>query len=151
MPQNKKLDELLGQYWDIAHSEGATGVSRGDEAGVVLSALQGLLDQPDVEPAVIDLEAVQQLARKTYRQHKHSIKGQMIAEADSFENHLIWATAKLFTHPTPFTPITADMVTDEMAIDYFKDYPYMKFEPDSLICAKRCIAAAVNAYMGAKK
>ena len=50
-PQNKeKLDELLGQYWDIAHSEGSTGVSRGDEAGAVLSAIKSLLDQPEGEP-----------------------------------------------------------------------------------------------------
>lgn len=50
-PQNKeKLDDLLGQYWDIAHSEGSTGVSRGDEAGAVLSAIKSLLDQQKGEP-----------------------------------------------------------------------------------------------------
>jgi hypothetical protein len=71
-------------------------------------------------------------------------------QCDRYDN-AISAIKQSLTHPAPFTPIDADMVTDEMAIDYFKDYPYMKDEPDSLICAKRCIAAAVNAYMGAKK
>ena len=51
------------------------------------------------QPVTIDTEAVQVLARRTYRQHKNSIRGQQITEADSFENHLIWATAKLYTSP----------------------------------------------------
>lgn len=35
-----QLDELLGRYWEIAYSEGATGESRGSEAQEVLSQIR---------------------------------------------------------------------------------------------------------------
>ena len=84
-PQNKEnLDDLLGKYWDIAHSEGSTGVSRGDEAGAVLSSIQSLLDQPSNEPAarrIDELEA--QLAALTHAiVERDLIIGQYIAEVD---------------------------------------------------------------------
>ena len=52
----------------------------------------------------------------------------------------------LTTHPTPFVPITADMVTNEM-VAAFKA-PEVD---DPVYDTKGYIAAAVNAYLGAKK
>lgn len=34
------LEELLGEYWSIAYSEGSTGVSRGDDANEVLHKIR---------------------------------------------------------------------------------------------------------------
>jgi hypothetical protein len=34
------IEELIGQYWNIAYSEGKTGISRGSEAQEVLSAMR---------------------------------------------------------------------------------------------------------------
>jgi hypothetical protein len=48
------------------------------------------------------------------------------------------------THPAPFTPITADMVTDEMAAIFVK----LHYTANS---DKQDIANAVNAFMGAKE
>lgn len=54
MAQNKaklaQLEELFGQYWDIAFTEGSTGVNQSEKANGVLHALRLLLDQPEDEP-----------------------------------------------------------------------------------------------------
>ena len=94
------------------------------------------------QPVTIDTEAVQVLARRTYRQHKNSIRGQQITEADSFENHLIWATAKLYTSPQALTQISADDITDEM-LKYFTD----QYKCGSVNCNEDEIVAAYNAVI----
>jgi hypothetical protein len=37
---NSEFEQLLGRYWELAHAEGYTGVSRGDEANEVLHRLR---------------------------------------------------------------------------------------------------------------
>lgn len=39
---NTEFEELLGAYWDLAFSEGTTGISRGDEANLILHKLRTL-------------------------------------------------------------------------------------------------------------
>jgi len=51
---NKPLPELLGLYWDIAYSEGKTGVSRGTEAQCVLSSI---LSAAAAQPAQAERQA----------------------------------------------------------------------------------------------
>lgn len=46
------FQELLGAYWGIAYSEGQTGVSRGTEAQMVLSALTALFEAKTVQITV---------------------------------------------------------------------------------------------------
>lgn len=43
---SKEFEDLLGQYWDLAHLEGKSGVSQGDKANEVLHALKKLAEQP---------------------------------------------------------------------------------------------------------
>ena len=43
---SKEFEDLLGQYWDLAHLEGKSGVSQGDKANEVLHALKNLAEQP---------------------------------------------------------------------------------------------------------
>jgi hypothetical protein len=52
----------------------------------------------------------------------------------------------LYTHPAPFIPITADMVTDEMVAAYGANFNSW----DTPTYSEQ-IEAAVNAYMGSKK
>lgn len=127
MPQNKeKLIELIGQYWDIAHSEGATGVSRGDEAGAVWSEIQSLLDQPEGEP-VAGLTSVGRLCS---------------TETTNMEQGLSYGWQPLYTHPpAPRQPITAADVTDEM-LNEFHDKSEVFPNPETLAIAYN----AVNAY-----
>jgi hypothetical protein len=53
----------------------------------------------------------------------------------------------LYTHPAPFTPITADDVTDEMLVQVHK----ANTEAISGYSEKLLFANVVNTYMGAKK
>ncbi len=57
----RTIDDLLGRYWEIAFSEGKTGVSRGDEANAVLHQIKGLTRihsaEMPVEPAFITAKA----------------------------------------------------------------------------------------------
>jgi hypothetical protein len=58
--------------------------------------------------------------------------------------------AKITTQPAPFTPITADMVTDEMVLNCYRHYPELIGNQGAIDTAKPHIVAAVNAW-GAKK
>jgi hypothetical protein len=57
-------------------------------------------------------------------------------------------TEPLYTHPAPFTPITADDVTDEMLKAIKKETPMHGVVTNERVVA---IYNAVNAYMGSKK
>ena len=45
------------------------------------------------------------------------------------------------------TPITADDVTDEMVLVWYKDFPYMATMPNAIQSAKKDLAAAYNAVL----
>ena len=95
-----------------------------------------LLAQPEVEPVAHmypwDLE---RFATNETMGHAYSVA---VGCADG-------VSVPLYTHPVPFTPITADMVTDEM-VAAFKA-PEVD---DPVYDTKGYIAAAVNAW-GAKQ
>jgi hypothetical protein len=96
----------------------------------VAKMMKSLLDQPEVESVGIVV----------------SSSHQQVQWAAGIDVKALDGT-KLYIHPpAPRKPITAEDVTDEVAIEYFKDYPYMQAEPDALLCAKRLIATAVNVY-----
>jgi hypothetical protein len=141
----EKLDGLLGQYWDIAHSEGSTCVSRGDEAGAVLSAIQGLLAQPEGEPVATSpftpKSIVEQCAQVCESRFRSLMADNNIVAGN--EAHKCAAAVRHHGLTYPVTPITADMVTDEMVYALNR-----ATHPAS--SRKEITAAAVNAYMGAK-
>jgi hypothetical protein len=68
------------------------------------------------------------------------------AIGDYRDNYPDAKSIPLYTHPAPFTPITADDVMNEM-VDNFN----IQFTNGSGMTNDDVIAAAVNAYMGAKK
>ena len=55
--------------------------------------------------------------------------------------------------PAPFTPISADDVTDEMVLAWYKDFPYMANMPHAIQSAKKDLTAAYNVVnaLAAKK
>jgi hypothetical protein len=55
---SKEFEALLGQYWDLAHFEGNSGVSQGDKANEVLLALKKLAEQPAQQEPVALLPKV---------------------------------------------------------------------------------------------
>ena len=63
---NKEFEDLLGQYWDLAHLEGKSGVSQGDKANEVLHALKKLAEQPAQQITEAQVEAALKAA------HMHS-------------------------------------------------------------------------------
>ena len=54
---NMTIEELLSEYWDIAHSEGATGVSRGTEAQVVLTKIREAITREEAQPSAGERDA----------------------------------------------------------------------------------------------
>lgn len=159
MLQNKeKLEELLGQYWDIAFTEGSTGVSRGDEAGAVLSAIHSLLDQPE-EPEETNaafLERFKQNVLADVRRDLAKPEGEPVAylapwnveptmHSDADDGlELVEPSHEgafpVYTHPpAPHKPITAADVTDEMV----ESINWRECRGS----AKKIIAAAINAYL----
>ncbi|MBR8434785.1 hypothetical protein KDW37_28890 [Burkholderia cenocepacia] len=42
-----------------------------------------------------DLDAIDTIARESYRRHKSGVRGQLITSGDSWDSHVAWATAKL--------------------------------------------------------
>jgi hypothetical protein len=108
------------------------------EIAALKAQLQGLLDQPEVEPVAHmypwDLE---RFATNETTAHAYSVA---VGCPDG-------VSVPLYTHPAPFTPITADDVTDEMLDTYIADIDQHK-----LMDVKIDVAAAYNAvgkYMGA--
>lgn len=99
MPQNKAklaqlaaIEEILGQYWDLAFTEGSTGVNQSEAANGVLHNMRRLLDQPEGEPVA----------------HVMGI----CADSDEISVALPAGT-KLYTHPpAPRKLITADNVAE---------------------------------------
>jgi hypothetical protein len=140
MPQNKEklaaIEELFGQYWDLAFTEGSTGANQSTAANDVLHNLRQLLDQPECEPVRYEYQAKSGLWFPFTNQHHH----------DNTVNDGTYPIRPLYTHPAPFTPITADMVTDEMVTLAMK----LNNSGESPYSARHAIAAAVNAW-GAKK
>ncbi|MES2730012.1 MAG: hypothetical protein V4621_07980 [Pseudomonadota bacterium] len=43
--ETQHIEELLGEYWDIAYSEASKGESRGDDAQEVLSAINWAIEK----------------------------------------------------------------------------------------------------------
>jgi hypothetical protein len=119
--------------------------------------LQGLLSQPEQlsKDALIDI-ICQHTALTYHCTRTWQAWGVGTMTQDDFEevnesdlpDELADAIlAKITTHPAPFTPITADMVTDEMLAQVHK----ANTEAISGYSEKLLFAKVVNAYMGAKK
>jgi hypothetical protein len=104
-----------------------------------LAKLQGLLDQPEGEPvAWYTDDHLTDRSAATYS------KDMMRRWQDKG-----WPVTPLYTHPAPFTPITAEDITSEMHTEWIKI-----FTESNLMCCPKdgvVMAAAVNAYIGAKK
>ena len=60
MDTRQKIEGMLTEYWDIAYSEGAGGVSRGSEAQAVLSNIRELLATHTAELAAREAEIANQ-------------------------------------------------------------------------------------------
>jgi hypothetical protein len=110
------------------------------DADDAIAMLQGLLAQPEGEPVARLLICkrpflvLTETVARTYEEYPVQQ-----AKADN-----CWAeSTPLYTSHVPFTPISADDVTDEMVTTYHKDMAFSHY-------AKYVIAAAVNAW-GAKK
>jgi hypothetical protein len=109
-------------------------ITTGKDVHKVLDMLQGLLDQPAGKPVVVVV-----YKPKMLRVGALNRDGLALPEG-----------TKLYTHPAPSTPITADMVTDEM-LEVIEDEISMGRNAWDLAHHKELIAAAVNAYLEAKK
>jgi hypothetical protein len=115
-----------------------------------------LLDQPEREPVAWECDAgiglIRYVTDEKYKKFTPTI-----------QKHY-----KPFTHPASFTPISADMVTDEMINEYltfmgkasYLSHPDVTYQgtvnhdsPEKwrLRFSKAVFITAVNAYMGAKK
>jgi hypothetical protein len=95
------------------------------DADDAIAMLQGLLDQPEGEP-VAYMNSDDLCADTAFRWVKLEV-----------------FTEPLYTHPTPFTPITAADVTPKMMVECNNNLA------SDISTAE--FVAAVNAYMGAKK
>lgn len=140
MAQNKaklaQLEELFGQYWDIAFTEGSTGVNQSEKANGVLHALRLLLDQPEGEPKAWLIKFKDTDGTQRSRSYTHNAIGdyrQIDPDATSEE---------LYTHAQPLQPITADDVTDEMIDELARRCPTM----NSVEVDRQTIAASFNIY-----
>jgi hypothetical protein len=94
---SKEFEDLLGQYWDLAHFEGNSGVSQGDKANEVLRALKKLAQQ---------LAPVQQEPKWYHFVRRGEdcfvpYEGQAPADA-----------TRLYTTPQPAQPLTPDLEAD---------------------------------------
>jgi hypothetical protein len=112
------------------------------EEVVFLVAEHGRLSALSIKDLLQSLPVLEgdPVARQYFTKFKH---GSGWTETPEF-NAEILDTRELFTHPAPFTHITADDVTDEII---------QVFNSDRLRRALdyEVIVAAVNAYLGAKK
>jgi hypothetical protein len=96
------------------------------EISATVIMLQGLLDQPENKPLDIDAIAVN-LMRFT-----------------GIDKHKARSITKLYINrSTPFTPVTADDITDDMIANFIRGHT------DNMTYQKTFIAA-VNAYMKGK-
>jgi hypothetical protein len=93
-----------------------------------LTMLQGLLDQPEGEPVGIVV-----YKPKMLRVGALNTAGMALPDG-----------TRLYTHPAPFTPITADDVTAEMVDAYIRQRHSFKDH-------RVVIATVVNAYMKGKQ
>jgi hypothetical protein len=99
----------------------------------MLNELQGLLDQPEQEP----------VAMYQYQMANGSWIDQDKQSYDYNVRHGEANVRIVYTHPAPFTPLTADMVTDEMLLTFLDVI-------DQPMNYRATLAAAVNVW-GAKK
>jgi hypothetical protein len=76
-------------------------------------------------------------------QYKHEPIGTNLFTADQARAMFEHVLEALYTHPAPFTPITADDVTDEMMANFIRGHT------DNMTYAKTFMVA-VNAYMKGK-
>jgi hypothetical protein len=109
-----------------------------DDCDAAVFMLQGLLDQPEQEPFGFVREDYADARFNTGHIFKKKQGDYSIA---------------VFTHPAPFTPITTDMVTDEMIEECYPEY-FSKKDKAFKDMARLAIEPAYNAvckYLGAKK
>jgi hypothetical protein len=117
----KKIKHVIDAFTACVASNQSPDEESSDE---VLNMLQGLLDQPAGEP-VAWMTSVGRLCS---------------TETTNLEQGLMYGWQPLYPHPAPFTPITADDVTDEMVDAYIRQRH--SFKDHEVV-----IAAAVNAYI----
>lgn len=70
-----KIEELLGQYWDLAYREGKTGENLAEEANEVLWKLRELVDSKQGPPQKYDDTLIPFLALMRRELHANSGKG----------------------------------------------------------------------------
>ena len=81
---NMTIEELLSEYWDIAHSEGATGVSRGTEAQVVLTKLRAAIAHEEAkQPLPADRAALVVALRTGYSTQIQQVQAADMLAADA--------------------------------------------------------------------
>jgi hypothetical protein len=131
------ISQTLGLHPDEG---GATPIIR------EIKKLQGLLDQPEGEVLEYLLDGMRvklnfnKMGNMTSLSNmEHELQGRWVCFVGAENGKHLKAT-----HPAPFTPITADVVTYEMVKAFQEEN--MKSCTD-----RQSIADAVNAYLGAKK
>jgi hypothetical protein len=110
------------------------------DADDAIAMLQGLLDQPEGEPVAWQIKFKDEHGTQRNVTYTHNA----IGDYRQIDPDAI--CEPLYTHPAPFIPITADMVTDEMVAAYGANFNSW----DTPTYSEQ-IEAAVNAYMGSKK
>jgi hypothetical protein len=98
-----------------------------------IAMLQGLLDRPEGEPVAWRIE-FEHGGRDHSTVHGHNAIG------DYRDTYPDAKSIPLYRHPAPFTPITADMVTESVRNEFL-----------SKDVLDEAIATAFNKYMGANK
>jgi hypothetical protein len=121
------------------HEPIGTNLFTADQAKAMFEhVLQGPLDQPEGEPVAWEAEygvgLIKYITDAQYKKFTLSIR----------RHYRPFKCLLCKTHPAPFTPITSDDVTDKMLDDYLANSTLRD-------TTRAMLAAAVNAYMGAKK
>jgi hypothetical protein len=126
---------LLNDYFVICTPD------RDLSIGAALAMLQGLLDQPTITKMTIPPPQAEMID-VVYAEGWNAACDAYFGGLPPQEPLIV--TFKNSAHSAPFTPITADMVTDEMVDAYIRQRH--SFKDHEVV-----IATAVNTYMGAKK
>ena len=117
----------------------AGAVDEVDEADSLYQELQGLLTQPEGEPAAWTWDTMGSGGMSGYRM-AHFQLNKPEKTATMFD------LTPLYTHPAPFTPITADTVTDEVVMHLWS----IGLLTHTGVEGKKVVQQIVNAW-GAKK
>jgi hypothetical protein len=111
----------------------AGAIDEVDEADALYQELQVVLEQPEGKPV-----CYVQLG----------IHGRVFSMNDSKDSECV---TPLYTHPEPFTPITADMVTNDVLRRFLgADFDYIQLKTSAIDSYISDIVKTVNAW-GAKK